>query len=620
MSAILTNIDTSKIQEDEVSIDDLKDEIEKKLEECSALQLETVFDSNKWILLNNNEKTYKYINWKRLSDLNKFGFITEEEITVLKCWAAENIIEGMVIVKPRVDAVIDFILKTENFNKNIIKNKKTGDIVTTYINGFQGRAQIDRIHFIRDYIYYLEEKDFITDEHYDVLESLMNINCPSVKYERRKLPNESDIMTFDYYLKYFYKDKEIDENMKLMFYPVLIWWKLTNVIPIRPVELCTKLKRDCLEEDEDNDKYYLKVNRSKINVGKNKSNGRKRRIPLLNKLSITKDMFNLINEYIELTKSDTTTKTLFSYKTLVKCREKCGIQGVTDFNAKINKNYFTPTNLSYLIDQFYEEVMQKKYSVNIIDNKTKGLTSIYGSRILDKLDVGDTRHIAFTSLLLQGISPIEIAMLGGHTTLDAQYHYQGHAIFYADSQIINLTTQRNIVHESMDTALKDIVFKMPETPPRDTKECIPTDDGVGYCMIDLNSKILSCTGGDCTRCNHWWCEPTRDNYIILVDYYKDKIIKPIEEDILVEEAYLMNLLSNKKVISVGGLMELQPEYENELNKTIKRLNRNITLNKYNIKSLSDDNTVIGGLQKMFNSCDIPKTIGGADIWQGLKEK
>lgn len=619
MSVILKNIDTSKIQEEELSIDDLKNKIKKELEECSALQLETVFDSNKWILLNNNQKSYSYIYWERLSDLNKFGLITEEEIIVLKCWTAEQIIAGMVKIKPRVDAVIDFILNTKNFDKDIIKNKKTGDVVTTYINGFQGRAQRDRIQFIEDYIYYLEEKDFITDEHYDALESLMNINSASVKYERRKLPNESDIMTFDYYLKYFYNDEEIDNDMKLMFYPVLIWWKLTNVIPIRPVELCTKLKRHCLEEDDG--KYYLNVNRSKIDVGKNKSRGRKRRIPLLNKLSITKDMFNLINEYIELTKSDTTTKTLFSYKTLAKCREKCGIQGVTDFNAKIHENYFTPCNLSYLIDQFYEEVMEKKYSVDVIDNnRFKGLTSTYGSRILDKLDIGDTRHIAFTSLLLQGVSPIEIAMLGGHTTLDAQDHYQGHAIFYADSEIINLVTQRNIVHESMDTTLKDIVFKMPQTPPRDTKKCIPTDDGVGYCMIDLNSEILSCTGGDCTRCNHWWCEPTRDNYIIIVDYYKDKIIRPIEEDILVEESYLMNLLSNKKTISVEGLIELEPEYENELNKTIKRLNRNITLNKYNIKSLSDDNTVIGGLQKMFDGCNIPKMIGGTDIWQGLKEK
>lgn len=619
MSATLKYIDIRRIQEDEVSIDKFKNKIQKDLEESSALQLGSTFDSNKWILLENNTQTYSYIHWDKLEDLKAFGFITEDEIILLKCWIAEDIIEELVKIKRKIDAIIDFILETKNFNKDIIKNTNTGDVVVTYITSFNGRSQRDRIQFIKDYIYYLEEKDFITDEHYDVLESLMNINPNIVKYRRRKLPSESDIMTFDYYLKYFYDDKGIDSDMKLMFYPVLIWWKVTNVIPIRPSELCTKLKRDCLKKDKD--KYYIKINRSKINVGKNKTNGRKRKIPLLNELSITKDIYDLINEYIRLTKSDTKTKTLFSYKTLKECRLKLGIKGVTDFNSKINENYFTITNLAYLIDQFYEEVMKKKYSIEIIDkNESKELTSIYGSRIIDKLDIGDTRHIAFTSLLLQGVSPIEIAMLGGHTTLDAQAHYQGHAIFYADSEIINLVTQRNIVHESMDTTLKDIVFKMPQTPPRDINKCIPTEDGVGYCMIDLNSKILSCTGGDCTRCNHWWCEPTRDNYIILVDYYKDKIIRPIEEDILVEEAYLMNLLSNKKTISVEGLMELEPEYENELNKTIKRLNRNITLNKFNIKSLSDDNTVIGGLQKMFDDRNIPKMIGGTDIWQGLKEK
>ena len=613
MSVALKNIDINSIQEETITVDELKNKIKKELNDNSILKSETTFESDVWILGKETTKTYDYIHWSNLNDLKKFNFISDTDITILKCWIGDEMIEGAVKVKPKIDSVIDFVIKTNNFNKSIIKNKKRGDVVLTYINSLEGRKQYDAVENLKEYIYYLEDKDLVTDEHYDVLESLISVKFEKRKDKRRKLPNESDILTFDYYLKYFFKDEEIEDDMKLMFYPVLIWWKVTNVIPMRPVELCTRLKRDCLEEVDG--KYYLHVDRAKVDVGKNKTVGRKQRIPLLNKLSITKDIFDLINEYIKLTEWDTDTKTLFSYRTLKKIRDKYLVsENIKNGQVKINEDYFTTTVLDVLINRFYETVMKDIYSVEIIDRKisekNKKLTSIYGSRILDKLDIGDTRHIAFTSLLLQGVSPIEIAMLGGHTSLSSQDHYQGHALFYADSEIINLVTQRNFVHKDMDTTLKDIVFSKSETPPRNLKECIPTEDGVGYCTINLNLEKLDCTG-DCLRCKHWWCEPTNENYIILEDYLKDNVIMPLEREILTEEAYLRNLLASKKTVSVDGALELEREYENELMRVVKRINRNVTLNKYNIKSLSENKSVIEGLQKIS---------GGNNGWLELKEK
>ena len=128
--------------------------------------------------------------------------------------------------------------------------------------------------------------------------------------------------------------------------------------------------------------------------------------------------------------------------------------------------------------------------------------------------------------------------------------------------------------------------------------------------INLNLEKLDCTG-DCLRCKHWWCEPTNENYIILEDYLKDNVIMPLEREILTEEAYLRNLLASKKTVSVDGALELEREYENELMRVVKRINRNVTLNKYNIKSLSENKSVIEGLQKIS---------GGNNGWLELKEK
>ena len=609
MNNLFEDIDISLIQEEVVSISDLKNEVEKQLNDSFILKEGIVFEDDVWVTQNENTKTYNYVYWEDLNDLKRLRFITQDDINILKCWVADDLIDGTVKVKLKIDALIDFILKTRNFDKDIIEDRAKGDVVLTYINRLEGRKRRDSVESIKEYLIYLEDKDLITDEHYTVLEMLTDISFESKKDKCRKLPSEYDILTFDYYLKYFFNDENIEDEMKEMFYPILIWWKVTNVIPIRPVEICTKLKRDCLEED--NGKYYIHIDRAKVNTGKNKNRKKRSRIPILSKLPISKDIYDLMKGYIELTEWDTDTKTFFSYRALKKSRAKYSNYS-ENLKHKINEDYFTNSILSGLVDKFYDMVIKDIYSVEIVtEQKNKELQSIYGSRVLDKMDVGDTRHIAFTSLLLQGVSHIEIAMLGGHTSLRAQDHYQGHTIFYADSEIINLVTQRNMVHPNMDSTLKEIVFSKPETPPRDLKGCMPTEDGVGYCLIDLDSELIDCTGGDCIRCKHWWCEPTNENYIILEDYLKDNAINPLECKIQHDEAYLKNLLANKKTVSIDGLLDLDREYEDEVSRVVKRLNRNITINKYNIKSLSETGDAMDGLRKM---------IGGNELWLELKEQ
>ena len=609
MNNILKYIDITLIQEDALSISDLKNKIEKQLNDSFILKEGTMFEDDVWITQNEHTKTYNYIHWENLNDLKKLKFMTKDDINILKCWAADDLIGGTIKVKQKIDNVIDFILETRNFNKDIIEDRTKGDIVLTYINRLEGRKKKDAVETIKDYLIYLEDKDLIMDEHYTVLEILTDISFEKKLDKRRKLPNEYDILTFDYYLKYFFDDESIEDEMKEMFYPVLVWWKVTNIIPIRPAEICTKLKRDCLEND--NGKYYLHIDRVKVYAGKNK-NRKRSRIPILSKLPISKDIYDLMKHYIKLTEWDTSTKTFFSYRALKKSRAKYFNYSDNLKQNKINEDYFTNSVLSTLIDKFYDMVLKDIYSVEIVDKQeNKGLESIYGVRVLDKMDVGDTRHIAFTSLLLQGVSPIEIAMLGGHTSIKAQDHYQGHTIFYADSEIVSLVTQRDIVHPKMDSTLKEIVFSKSETPVRDIKSCIPTEDGVGYCLIDLDSEVIDCMGGDCIKCKHWWCEPTNENYIILEDYIKEHSINPLEKQIQCEEKYLKNLLANKKIVSIDGLMYLDKNYEDEVSRVVKRLNRNITINKYNIKSLSETGDAMEGLKKIF---------GGNKLWLELKEQ
>ena len=75
--------------------------------------------------------------------------------------------------------------------------------------------------------------------------------------------------------------------------------------------------------------------------------------------------------------------------------------------------------------------------------------------------------------------------------------------------------------------------------------------------------------------------------------------------------FLEELLDNVKTKNVNGLLELDQDYENELQTVIKRLNRNILLDAETKKSLIDYND----FNKYFNII-----VGGGNIWLEQEEK
>ena len=117
------------------------------------------------------------------------------------------------------------------------------------------------------------------------------------------------------------------------------------------------------------------------------------------------------------------------------------------------------------------------------------------------------------SLLLQGGSLIEIAMLGGHTSLSSQDYYQGNSSFYADSEMIDFVSSKMHRRSISTKALKDIIFnkEKSEEAPRNLEQCIQTEDGVGYCTIDIDNDILACGDEEfCIGCKHWWCSKVQE--------------------------------------------------------------------------------------------------------------
>ena len=243
MKQLIDEINIDKINETYISLDTLKNIVKEYINSNTILKCDTTFEGVQWCLEKENTKTYEYIYWTKLYDLVKFKRMTETDILVVKCWAGQDIIDGTIKVKPKIDTIIDLIATTENFNEQIIIHNKKGNILLTYLNQFEGRTKHDKVEYIREFICYLEENDLAEDVHLAILENLSSFKFTR-KDKKRKLPNETDMLTFDYYLKYFFDDEDIEDDMKLLFFPILIWWKVTNIIPMRPSEICVKLKRD----------------------------------------------------------------------------------------------------------------------------------------------------------------------------------------------------------------------------------------------------------------------------------------------------------------------------------------------------------------------------------------
>jgi len=225
-----------------------------------------------------------------------------------------------------------------------------------------------------------------------------------------ELPSSKYILLFSYYLENYFLDIENNEcfdetetlNKKILYYPILIWWNLTTIIPIRSTEFCI-IKRNCLSEESD--KYFITITRIKT--------------PLDQKFEINESVYQLLNNYIAHTEDYGESETLISYRSLVYVdnTERRRLQ-------KKDLNSFNKNNLDKLLNRFYKEVLNEYYQINIPKNQ--------------KLSPNDTRHIAFVSLMMQGISPIEVAHLGGHKTIAAQYHYSFHKEYWIDNEVFKL--------------------------------------------------------------------------------------------------------------------------------------------------------------------------------------
>ncbi|MFZ8504510.1 integrase, partial [Staphylococcus aureus] len=153
------------------------------------------------------------------------------------------------------------------------------------------------------------------------------------------------------------KDKLSDDEeiikKTILFYPILIWWNLTTIIPIRSTEFCL-IKRDSISKE--GNRFFLTITRIKKPLND--------AVNYYNKIEINESMYHLLNNYIELTEEYGESETLISYRSLIYA-DNPGRREL----QKRDLNSFNKNNLEKLLKRFYKEVINEYYHINVPANQ-----------------------------------------------------------------------------------------------------------------------------------------------------------------------------------------------------------------------------------------------------------
>src|SRR5690606_7849548 len=177
------------------------------------------FDESVWLIYNENkdrEIIFKF-DLEMYQELNKAlkGYILLKRMT----GTAINTCHKILMTLKRV------ILKTSKFED--LKELEIFLMSQTSIVGFE-TAGIIRL--------------FLTFYEHPLSSEIIDI-CNSIKTQEKKnreLPYFPDVIAFDEIIEEFFSSYNSEEYFR--FYPILIWWKLTNVLPMRVIEVL-KLKK-----------------------------------------------------------------------------------------------------------------------------------------------------------------------------------------------------------------------------------------------------------------------------------------------------------------------------------------------------------------------------------------
>lgn len=514
--------------------------------------LNSQYEDISWCLHDDFQHENRYLNFN-LSDLvnKKFKYLQG----FLKAWAVQSLREGFSVigVQNKLHNVILAINESQYFDLKLIDVFKSN-----YLNSNIGSTVMaERVSDILLFIDFINED--INKNYFEILIELNGTLKRSNKV--RELPSTKDILKFSLCVEdYFSKDLEHDLYVK--YYPIYLWWRITNIIPMRIVEFCN-IPYDCIKK-EGNINYLV------FKRGKNKKQRKKK----VDKIPVPDNIVELINNY------------------KLRCGHRSNFDQLIYFTHTVHspasrriiyknlgENVFKVSYFDRLLETFYKMIITDEYGYILgTPDKVEELKLIER-----KIRPNDTRHFAFLNLMLQGYHPSEIARLGGHDSIYSQYSYHNHVEPWVDSDVAYLILSQNNSFNKVSSFFSNqwILKEKLNLFQNDTDTRIELD--IGYC-VDSNQN--------CMVDNHFLCKHWRIDYLDYIEH-QQAIEENFKNNVTVFELLIEKLFDLHKT----ALLNNQSELYNENNPLFKvKISEYAKSVRQSILNISHIKGVVGNAQ------------------------
>lgn len=247
-------------------------------------------------------------------------------------------------------------------------------------------------------------------------------DTPGISNDRvREIPTYEEFVRFDSIIHDFMNTPTTTPYMRSKYYPIFIWWRLSAIIPIRPLEL-VEIKNKDIQYDEE-EKYYVVIGRRKQQP-KPKAK-RKKQFPVPHRLQINKEIYEIIEDY-RITTNKKNEEYLFPmshhFEHLTSPQHS---NFLNTGKTVIHTNHLTWAQMYKLLDLFFSEVIQDTLGINVVESREK-LDLENPHKTITQFNLMDTRHFSICTMMMQGFSELTIAQMAGHTRIETQSSYASH--------------------------------------------------------------------------------------------------------------------------------------------------------------------------------------------------
>lgn len=261
---------------------------------------------------------------------------------------------------------------------------------------------------------------------------------------QRTLADFETYFLFNDILEDFWSSQLTDEQ-RLFYFPLVLWWKLTGVIPLRPREFLLT-QRDCLVKNKKGE-YFLHLRRNQLKGGRKNLKYKIGEDYSVDTYQIPPALGMLIEQYIELTNKYGSTEldTLFVTDVHYKKWER---------NKPYTSRFLTYTNMVTILHYFYQEVLHDKYGLTIVSNQ---IDRRLGKNEIGEIHLGDTRHIALINLMQEGGTPAVAMFLSGHLNTETAASYYTNITKFLECKISS--QYRKVIGGQVEYAISHYVPK-----------------------------------------------------------------------------------------------------------------------------------------------------------------